>query len=87
MRVLLDENLDWRLSRYLPGHEVDSVARSGCSGVKNGVLLRQAATAGYQVLVTLDGNLIYQQSIMNHGIAGGRVGEGSAGQRAAGWHR
>ncbi|MEX1114986.1 MAG: hypothetical protein WEB53_07035 [Akkermansiaceae bacterium] len=46
MRILLDENLDWRLRRFLPGHEVDSVAYIGWSGIKNGLLLRQAADAG-----------------------------------------
>jgi predicted nuclease of predicted toxin-antitoxin system len=45
MRILLDENLDWRLRRHLPGHEVDTVAYIGWSGMTNGVLLRQAAAA------------------------------------------
>jgi predicted nuclease of predicted toxin-antitoxin system len=69
MRILLDENLDWRLRRHLPGHEVDTVAYIGWSGVTNGTLLRQAAAAGYDVLVTLDGNLSYQQNLASHGIA------------------
>ena len=43
MRILLDENLDWRLRRLLPGHEVDSLACIGWSGMKNGALLRKAA--------------------------------------------
>jgi hypothetical protein len=43
MRILLDENLDWRLSRDLPGHDVKSVPLIGWAGLKNGVLLAQAA--------------------------------------------
>jgi predicted nuclease of predicted toxin-antitoxin system len=69
MRILLDENLDWRLRRHLPGHEVDTVAYIGWSGMTNGTLLRQAIAAGYEVLVTLDGNLSYQQNLSNHAIA------------------
>lgn len=69
MRILLDENLDWRLRRHMTGHEVDSVAYIGWSGMTNGVLLRQAVTAGYDVFVTLDGNLSYQQNLVDHAIA------------------
>ena len=42
MRILLDENLDWRLSRGLLGHEVESVARLGWAGIQNGILLKKA---------------------------------------------
>lgn len=68
MRILLDENLDWRLRRHLAGHEVDSVAYIGWSGMKNGALLRKAADAGYEVLITMDGNLPYQQDLSVHEI-------------------
>jgi hypothetical protein len=65
----LDENLDWRLRRLLPGHEVDSVAYIGWSGITNGILLRRAAESGYEVLLTMDGNLPHQQDLTVHGIA------------------
>jgi hypothetical protein len=42
MRILLDENLDWRLGRALVGHEVESVQRLGWAGIQNGVLLKKA---------------------------------------------
>lgn len=42
MRILLDENLDWRLARSLPGHEVESVQKNGWAGIKNGALLARA---------------------------------------------
>jgi predicted nuclease of predicted toxin-antitoxin system len=32
MRILLDECLDWRLGRELPGHEVESVPQRGWAG-------------------------------------------------------
>ena len=69
MRILLDENMDWRLRRLLPDHEVDSVSYIGWSGMKNGALLRRAADTGYEVLLTMDGNLPYQQDLTVHGIA------------------
>lgn len=69
MRILLDENLDWRLRRLLPGHAVDTVAYIGWSGITNGALLRRAVEAGYEVLLTMDGNMPYQQDLSVHGIA------------------
>ena len=41
MRILLDENLDWRLRRDLPGHQVESVPLLGWAGIQNGELLRK----------------------------------------------
>ena len=65
MKILLDENLNWRLERSLPGHEVHSVPRMGWAGIKNGLLLQQAAAAGYEVLLTMDGSLPSQQNLAN----------------------
>ena len=42
MKVLLDECLDWRLRRDLPGHEVKTVQEMGWDGIKNGRLLALA---------------------------------------------
>jgi predicted nuclease of predicted toxin-antitoxin system len=60
MRILLDENLDWRLRRALAGHEVESVQLNGWAGIQNGVLLAKA-DAGFEVFVTMDGNIQFQQ--------------------------
>jgi predicted nuclease of predicted toxin-antitoxin system len=68
VRVLLDENLDWRLSRDLPGHSVDSVPRIGWAGIKNGELLRRAETS-YDVLVTLDSGLPSQQNVSKYKLS------------------
>jgi predicted nuclease of predicted toxin-antitoxin system len=40
LKILLDENLDWRLGRDLPGHTVESVPLLGWAGVENGALLK-----------------------------------------------
>jgi len=61
MRLLLDENLDWRLARSLPGHEVESVQKNGWAGIKNGELLARADQV-FDVFVTMDGNLQFEQN-------------------------
>jgi len=69
MRLLLDENLDWRLSRDLPGHQTESVSSLGSTGIQNGELLAKAAEAGFDVLVTMDSNMVHQQNIGRYAIA------------------
>jgi len=61
MRLLLDECVPARLVRALPSHQVSTVVQEGWSGVKNGKLLALAATR-FDVLVTVDKNLQYQQN-------------------------
>ena len=69
MKILLDENLNWRLERFLPGHACSSVPRIGWAGVKNGQLLQQAAAAGFQVLISMDGSLATQQNVGSLSLA------------------
>ena len=69
MRLLLDENLDWRLRRDLMDHQVESVPLIGWSGIENGELLRKAVEAGFDVLVTMDSNVVHQQNIRQNAIA------------------
>lgn len=61
MRILLDENLDWRLRSDLPEHRVESVPLLGWAGIQNGELLKKAIAAGFEVLVTMDSNMVHQQ--------------------------
>ena len=61
MRILPDENLDWRLERSLPGHEVESVQKNGWAGIKNGELLARAERE-FDAFVTMDGNIEFQQN-------------------------
>ena len=69
MRLLLDENLDWRLQRDLPAHQVDSVPLIGWAGIENGELLKKAVEAGFEVLITMDSNMVHQQNLGKHPIA------------------
>ena len=68
MRILLDENLDWRLGRDLPDHEVDSVPRLGWAGVTNGELIARAE-GGFDILITMDTGLAHQRNVRKHSIA------------------
>lgn len=69
MRVLLDECLPKRLAKEIVGHEVHTVAEMSWSGKKNGELLRLAATSDFQVFLTGDQNLRYQQNIASTDVA------------------
>ena len=68
MRILLDESLPRDLIAQLPGHEVATVRSAGWSGVKNGKLLALAASR-FDVFVTADRNLEYQQNLATLPIA------------------
>jgi hypothetical protein len=68
MRVLLDECVDRRILAHLAGHEVTTVSKRGWAGIKNGRLLALAEKE-FDVLVTMDRNLSFQQSLPKFGIA------------------
>ncbi|MBQ10039.1 MAG: hypothetical protein CMJ45_00615 [Planctomyces sp.] len=62
MRVLLDENLPISLAAELVGHQVTTVSGQGWQGIKNGELLRRAQGT-FEVMVTMDRNLEFQQTL------------------------
>ena len=64
MKILLDENLDWRLERYLPGHEVESVPLIGWAGVENGELLKRAQDR-FDIFITMDSKMADELNIQN----------------------
>ena len=62
-RVLLDENVDRQLKPLFDADlDVSTVQERGWDGLKNGELLRTAATE-FDVFVTMDRNLPYQQNL------------------------
>ena len=67
MRLLLDENLPRRLRNHLQPHDVSTVQDKGWSGIKNGRLLRLAQLE-FDVLITIDSNMIYQQHVASFAI-------------------
>lgn len=68
MRILLDECLDWRLCRTLVGHQCVSVGAMGWSGLTNGGLL-QRAELEFDVFLTSDRNLAFQQNLSKFDLA------------------
>ena len=68
MRVFVDECIDWRLARYIVGHEVKTARQMGWSTLENGELLALAAKE-FDVFVTVDRNLSFQQHLPAFTIA------------------
>jgi len=68
MRVLIDECLPRGLKRLIVGHECLTVQEMGWSGKKNGELL-VLADGRFDVLLTIDQSLPYQQSMGLRNIA------------------
>jgi len=68
MRILIDECLDWRLCRALPEHHCTSVNQMRWHGLTNGMLLQKAQTE-FDVFLTGDTNLSFQQNLTRFNIA------------------
>lgn len=66
MRVLFDQGTPVPLRQFLSGHSVSTAYELG---LKNGELLRSAEERGFEVLVTTDSNLRYQQNLAARRIA------------------
>jgi hypothetical protein len=69
MRVLLDECLPRKLKSNFRMHECPTVPEAGFAGKKNGALLRLAELAGFDVLLTMDKGLEYEQNLRGRRIA------------------
>jgi predicted nuclease of predicted toxin-antitoxin system len=69
LRILIDESLPISLARELASHEVTTVRAQRWLGLRNGVLLRAAVDAGFEVIITADKALRHQQNLPAIGIA------------------
>ena len=69
MRVLFDQGTPVPLRQALTGHRVSTAYELGWATLKNGELLRSAEEQGFEVLVTTDTNLRYQQNLTARQIA------------------
>ena len=68
MKVLLDECVDARLARDIVGHQLQTVPRAGWAGLPDGEILKRAEQS-FEVLVTTDANLEFQQNLALYNIA------------------
>lgn len=69
MRLLFDQGTPLPLRTYLPDHTVASAFEKGWSELENGELLAAAESEGFDVLITTDQNLQYQQNLSGRRIA------------------
>jgi hypothetical protein len=68
VKVFLDECVDWRLARDIVGHDVKTARQMGWTTVKNGALLT-LASQHFDVFVTVDRNLSFQQNLDSFSVA------------------
>lgn len=69
MKILFDQGTPVPLRRHLSRHDVATAAEMDWSQLTNGELLSAATEAGFEVLVTTDQNLRYQQNLKDRKIA------------------
>lgn len=69
MKILFDQGTPVPLRKHLSEHKVFTAFEKAWSNLKNGELLQQAEEEGFEVLVTTDQNLRYQQNLQERKIA------------------
>src|SRR5258708_29320713 len=69
MRVLLDECVPRKFRNSFSGHECATAQEAGLARKKNGELLALAEAGGFDVLLTMDQGLVYEQNLRGRKIA------------------
>src|SRR5580692_3902711 len=69
MRVLIDECIDEPFRHSSPEHDCQTARYAGLAGLKNGELLLAAETAKFDVFLTVDQGIEYQQNLTGRIIA------------------
>jgi len=69
MRVLLDNNVNHRFARLIIGHEVIHARSLGLGELHNGDLIAVAEERGFEVMVTADKQMEYQQNLAGRGLS------------------
>ena len=69
MRILFDQGTPAPLRKNLRPHPVDTTAERGWSTISNGELIQRAEEEGYDVFITTDQSIRYQQN-----LSGRRIG-------------
>jgi predicted nuclease of predicted toxin-antitoxin system len=66
MKILLDECITKRLKNHLLEFEVYTIRELDLSGIKNGKLMTYCVDNNFDILLTIDKNLMYQQNLDKH---------------------
>jgi hypothetical protein len=69
VRILLDHCLPRRLKHALTVHEAATAAEMGCDRLRNGELLAAVAAGGFELFLTIDKNLKFQQNLATLPVA------------------
>ena len=69
MKILFDHGTPRSIARSLAGHKVTRAAQLGWHQLGNGVLIESAEEAGYDLLLSTDQNIRYQQNLNHRKIA------------------
>jgi len=69
MRILIDKCIDERLRNSFPDHDCQTARYAGFAVLENGELLTAAETANFDVLLSLDQGIEYQQNLTGRKIA------------------
>lgn len=69
MKILFDNGTPKPIARSLTGHEVTFARGIGWHELENGELIQKAEEAGYEVLLSTDKNIQYQQNLTGRRIA------------------
>jgi hypothetical protein len=69
MRIIFDQATPVPIRPYLEGHNVRTAAEEGWDTLQNGDLLTAADAAGFDLLLTPDKNICYQQNLSGRKIA------------------
>jgi hypothetical protein len=70
LRILFDKNVPVGVRRFLAGHEVRTfVEMQWHPQLENGELLKAGEAAGFEVMVTSDQNIVYQQNLAGRKLA------------------
>ena len=66
---MFDQGTPVPLRQHLAGHLVDTASELGWSGLSNGDLVENAVQEGYEILITTDQNMRYQQNLTGRRLA------------------
>src|SRR5579863_3500360 len=69
MRIIFDQATPVPIRPYLEGHTVSTAAQQGWDTLRNGDLLTAAEEAGFDLFLTTDKNIRYQQNLARRKIA------------------
>jgi predicted nuclease of predicted toxin-antitoxin system len=65
MKIIIDECLPKRLTRFFSDKDVKTVPQIGLAGCKDSELLKELDKLNIDVFITIDGNIEYQQQFAN----------------------